>query len=177
MSELLGERGIETVKENIPCPEIQADTLEEVVLFCIKWLEGTNGVFLIDDSGLFIDALHGFPGVYSAYAFKTIGNDGILRLMENVPEGNRTAHFETVFALGGAGETLLFRGDCSGKIADKTRGTDGFGYDPIFIADDGDGRTFGEMSVAEKNEISHRGRAVRKMMENADRILQMLREG
>ena len=177
MSELLGERGIETVQENIPCPEIQADTLEEVVSFCIKWLEGTEGVFLIDDSGLFIDALHGFPGVYSAYAFKTIGNDGILRLMENVPEGKRTAHFETVFALGGTGETLLFRGACPGKIACQPGGMHGFGYDPIFIPDDGDGRTFGEMSMAEKNGISHRGRAVRKMMENADLILQVLKEG
>ncbi len=175
VSEILSYHGIEVMQKNIPCPEIQADTLEEVVSFCLDWL-GDKEVYLIDDSGLFIDELRGFPGVYSSYVFKTLGNKGILRLMSGVPEDRRKAHFETVFGIGGGGfgEKLLFSGICSGRISPDIRGAGGFGYDPIFIPAAGNGRTFGEMSVPEKNTLSHRGDAVRNMMENADKILELL---
>ena len=174
VSEILARHGIEVMQENIPCPEIQADTLEEVVSFCLDWL-GDKEVYLIDDSGLFIDELGGFPGVYSSYVFKTLGNEGILRLMSGVPEDKRTAHFETVFGIGGAsGKKLLFSGVCDGRISSEIMGAGGFGYDPIFIPAAGDGRTFGEMSRDEKNTLSHRGDAVRNMMENAEKILELL---
>ncbi len=176
VSSILSSKGIPMVQRDIGCPEIQADTLEEVVTFCLDWLGSKEGAYLIDDSGLFIDALGGFPGVYSAYVFKTLGLSGILRLMEGVPDDERTAYFETVFGIGLGAEKLVFRGKCEGRISHEVRGEEGFGYDPIFIPDAGDGRTFGEMSMAEKNAISHRGKAIKNMMENANRIIEMLNQ-
>ncbi len=144
-------------------PEIQADTLEEVVEFALQYLRSRiEGDYIIDDSGLFIDALNGFPGVYSAYVFKTIGNEGILKLLKD--EGNRSATFKTVIGLHYQGENFLFTGICRGSIIDEMRGDKGFGYDPIFVPDGFD-RTFAEMSTAEKNAVSHRGNAIKKLVE------------
>ena len=144
-------------------PEIQADTLEEVVMFALQYLRPRiEGDYIIDDSGLFIDALNGFPGVYSAYVFKTIGNDGILRLLRGVE--NRSATFKTVIGLHYQGENFLFTGICRGSIIYEMRGNNGFGYDPIFVPE-GFTRTFAEMSTSEKNAVSHRGNAIKKMVE------------
>ncbi len=142
-------------------PEIQADTLEEVVEFSLDYLaERMEGNFIIDDSGLFIEALNGFPGVYSAYVFNTIGNDGILSLMRNAE--NRRAYFKTVIGIRFQGVNYKLVGICHGSIAEEPRGTNGFGYDPIFIPE-GYEKTFAEMSTEEKNRISHRGKATRKL--------------
>jgi len=142
-------------------PEIQADALEDVVEFALNYLaERIDGDFIIDDSGLFIDSLHGFPGVYSAYVFKTLGNEGILKLMEGVED--RRATFKTVAGLRFHGQNFKFVGLCHGEISEEPRGTNGFGYDPIFIPE-GEDRTFAEMSTEEKNRISHRGKAIRKV--------------
>ncbi len=144
-------------------PEIQADTLEEVVEFALQYLRSRiEGNYIIDDSGLFIDALNGFPGVYSAYVFKTIGNDGILKLLKY--EENRSATFKTVIGLHYQGEDFLFTGICRGTIIDEKRGDKGFGYDPIFVPEGYD-KTFAEMSTAEKNAVSHRGNAIKKLVE------------
>jgi XTP/dITP diphosphohydrolase len=143
-------------------PEIQADSLHEVARYGITFLAAQmDDVFMIEDSGLFPQALKGFPGVYSAYVFKSIGNKGILKVMEGVNQ--RTAIFQSVIGLYD-GETRLFEGSCRGKIADTVRGTHGFGYDPIFIPH-GSEKTFGEMTRKEKNRYSHRGHAVRKLIE------------
>ncbi len=142
-------------------PEIQADTLEEVIEFALNYLaEKIDGNFIIDDSGLFIHDLNDFPGVYSAYVFKTIGNEGILKLMDGME--NRGATFKTVIGLRYQGYNFKFVGLCHGRIGDEMRGNNGFGYDPIFIPE-GEDRTFAEMSTEEKNRISHRGRAIRKL--------------
>lgn len=139
-------------------PEIQADSLEKILRFGATVLDDeVKGDYLIDDSGLFIDALGGFPGPYSSYAFKKIGCAGILRLMEGA--SNRKAMFVTVFLLRRAGEHFAFRGEAPGTIADRERGKGGFGFDPVFIPD-GDTRTYAEMTLKEKNATSHRGRAV-----------------
>jgi len=150
--------GYEVVQKKIPYPEIQAGTLEEVARFGAAWLaERVEGDFIIDDSGLFIHALGGFPGVYSAYVYRTLGCEGILKLMDGV--GDRRAEFRAVFALRLGGEIHIFAGVCLGRIAGEMRGTGGFGYDPIFVPE-GEERTFAEMSTEEKNRLSHRGRAV-----------------
>ena len=142
-------------------PEIQADTIEEVIDFALDYLgDKIEGDFIIDDSGLFIHALNDFPGVYSAYVFKTIGNEGILRLMEN--EDKREATFKTVIGMCFADKNFKFVGLCHGEIAREMRGKNGFGYDPIFIPE-GYERTFAEMTTEEKNRISHRGKALRKV--------------
>ncbi len=142
-------------------PEIQANSLEEVVDFSLDYLaDRIDGNFIIDDSGLFIHSLNNFPGVYSAYVFDTIGNMGILKLMEGIED--RRAIFKTVIGVRLEGQNFKFMGLCHGHIAKEPRGTNGFGYDPIFVPE-GDDRTFAEMSTEEKNKVSHRGKAIRKV--------------
>ena len=120
-----------------------------------------------DDTGLEVEALDGRPGVYSArYAGEHCtyqdNVDKLLREMKGMT--NRKACFKTVIALILDGKEYLFEGRVDGQIIDNQRGMSGFGYDPVFLPDGFD-RTFAEMSEEEKNEISHRGRAIRKMME------------
>ena len=141
-------------------PEIQADSLKEVALYGLQYLaKKIDGIFMIEDSGLFIKALKGFPGVYSSYVFKTIGNEGILKIMQGVEE--RKASFHSLIALYD-GKEHFFEGICNGRIANEQRGKGGFGYDPIFIPN-GCKKTFAEMETKEKNKYSHRGKAIRKL--------------
>ena len=143
-------------------PEIQADSLEEVAKYGIEFLkEKIKENFFIEDSGLFIEALKGFPGVFSSYVFKTIGNEGILKLMDGMKD--RKARFVSIIAYYD-GEIHMFRGECSGKISFEIRGNKGFGFDAIFIPN-GSKKTFGEMDTEEKNKYSHRSKAIKKFKE------------
>jgi XTP/dITP diphosphohydrolase len=142
-------------------PEPQADTLEEVVHAKLATAGRGRTPVLVEDSGLFIDALAGFPGVYSSYVFRTVGLDGILALLGG---RRRTATFRTVAGLRRGREEILTVGETAGTIARERRGTGGFGYDPIFVPE-GKRRTFAELSLDEKNELSHRGRAIRALAE------------
>ncbi|MEM0301740.1 MAG: XTP/dITP diphosphatase [Archaeoglobaceae archaeon] len=112
--------------------------------------------FFIEDSGLFIEALNGFPGPYSSYVFKTIGNKGILKLMTGIP--NRKAYFKAVVAYFDGTKVMTFEGIVEGEIATEIRGDKGFGFDPIFLYGN---KTFAEMGE-EKNLVSHRRRALEK---------------
>ena len=158
----LSDYGIEMVHLRHPYDEVQTSRLEEVVEKGMDALsaEGLRD-YIIDDSGMFVDALKGFPGVWSAYAQKTIGNSGILKLMDGVED--RGAVFRCCIGCDIGGEMTIVTGECRGVIACAEKGTDGFGYDPIF-SPDGE-RTFAEMPLDEKNAISHRGDAVRKLIE------------
>ena len=157
--------GHELVRKNMTYTEIQTDSTEGVAKFGMDFLvKKMEGNIMLEDSGLFIESLHGFPGVYSAYVFKSIGNEGILRLMEGME--NRGAYFKSVIAFYD-GEVHLFEGICKGRISVNIKGNKGFGYDPIFIPE-GNGITFGEISREEKNSYSHRGRAVKKLKEFLD---------
>lgn len=139
-------------------PEIQTDRLEKVLKFAATILDDEiKGDYLIDDSGLFIEALGGFPGVYSAYVQKRLGNAGVLKIMAG--QAYRAAWFETAFLLRHGLDHEVFHGESVGTIADRERGSGGFGFDPIFLPE-GSSKTFAEMSLAEKNRMSHRGRAV-----------------
>ena len=163
VASLFHAHGIEVGRENLPVPEVQADELEEVVRYSLDVLAGlTASDVLVDDSGFFVDALNGFPGVFSAYTFRAIGVRGILRLMER--QENREARFATVMGVRMKGEVHLFRGECRGTVAGEPGGKEGFGFDPIFIPD-GREATFAEMSMDEKNAISHRGSAAKKVAE------------
>jgi len=150
---------IKVIQKNLGYPEIQAETLEEVAEYGITHIQQTfTKPFILEDAGLFINALNGFPGVYSKYVYYTIGLDGILKLMHQ--QKNRQAIFRSVF--GFSDEQQLphyFIGECPGIINIEKRGTQGFGYDPIFIPN-GDVRTFAEMPTHHKNQVSHRGRAL-----------------
>lgn len=118
-----------------------------------------------DDTGLEVDALGGAPGVYAArYAGEGVtyadNREKLLTELAGVAEADRTARFRTVaMVVRPDGSEIVVEGVCEGRIAFADRGDRGFGYDALFIPSDGDGRTFAEMSDAEKNEISHRGRA------------------
>ena len=117
-----------------------------------------------DDTGLEVAALDGAPGVYSArYAGPArSADDNVAKLLHELAgHADRSARFRTVVALATAdGATQEFAGEVVGRISPAARGTGGFGYDPVFVPDEGDGRTFAEMSGTEKNRISHRARAV-----------------
>ena len=142
--------------------EIQSDSLEEIAAHgareAFEELGDTEPV-LVGDAGLFVDALEGFPGPYSAYVEDTVGVERLWRLVSE--EENRRARFRTVLAFADADRTETFEGSVSGTIV-APRGEGGFGYDPIF---EYNGRTLAEMSTEEKNAISHRGRALGEFAE------------
>lgn len=166
-SSALSSPAVQLERIDMPYPEVQSDRLEDVVSFGIEWLSRTlTCSFVIDDSGMFIDHLSGFPGVYSAYVMKSLGLNGIMRLMSDAT--SRSAHFKTVLGLHHKGKSTLFEGVCRGSISTAVRGGGGFGYDPVFIPE-GQGRTFAEMSVEEKNAISHRGKALRRLKSSLER--------
>lgn len=158
----LSTYGVEMEHLRHPYDEVQTSRLEEVVEKGMDAIvsEGIRD-FIIDDSGMFVDALKGFPGVWSAYAQKTIGNPGILKLMQGVED--RRAVFRCCIGCDIQGERIVVTGECPGAITDAERGSDGFGYDPIFSPDGV--RTFAEMPLDEKNAVSHRGNAVRLLIE------------
>jgi XTP/dITP diphosphohydrolase len=162
----LSPLGYEIKQLKISYPEIQSSKLEEVATFGIEWIlkeKGIKGSIMIEDAGLFVTALNDFPGVFSADVFKTIGLEGILRLMEG--EEERSAHFTSCIAYCGKGsEPMFFKGKVDGKIALEPKGEHGFGYDPIFVPK-GEEKTFGQMEAEEKNTHSHRGKSLRKMAE------------
>ena len=145
--------------------EIQADTLEEVVRECIHELGG-RGVrnFILDDSGLFVSALHGFPGVYSSYAFKTLGSEGILKLLENEKDRNATFRCCIGCCIEDMDDIIVSE-EATGTIIHEKRGTGGFGFDPIFVPE-GYTLTFAEMPLEKKNVISHRGKAIKSFAAN-----------
>ena len=158
VSTKLAEAHVKLVHEDRTYPEIQADRLEKVVRFAATILDDQiRGDYLIDDSGLFLEEFGGFPGVYSSYVYKRLGCAGVLKLLNGAR--NRAARFETVFLFRTSDEHEVFHGECRGSIADRERGTGGFGFDPIFVPD-GATKTFAEMTMTEKNAVSHRARAV-----------------
>jgi len=156
------ELGIEMEHYKLPYDEVQTSDLEEVVNKGMDEII-SKGVrnFIVDDTGLFIDSLKGFPGVWSAYAQKTIGNRGILKLLEGAED--RGAEFRCCIGCDIDGRRVVVTGVCRGFITDSEKGTDGFGFDPIFSPD---GKlTFAEMSIEDKNGMSHRGNAVRLLID------------
>jgi XTP/dITP diphosphohydrolase len=160
--EVLAEYGIELERLSIDRIEIQADDPELIAEYSLKMLD-VQVPILIEDAGLYIDKYYGFPGPYSSYALRTVNNEGILKLMEG--ETERGAKYISALAFRDGSTSVTFTGEVVGRIAEEMRGVNGFGYDPIFIPDEGDGRTFGEMSTTEKSRISHRARAFRKLGE------------
>ena len=162
---VLSEYKIATAKLKVGAIEIQDYNLENIAKFSA--LDAVKNCWLpifVEDAGLFVEALNGFPGPYSAYVYRTVGTKGILKLMENIK--NRSAYFQSVIAFSSPEEPpTCFHGKVKGKIPLQEQGTSGFGYDPIFEPSKGDGRTFAEMTTTEKNQYSHRAEALRKFAE------------
>lgn len=167
----LKPRGWTVVQDGRGYPELQADTLREVAEAGAAHLlaSGLRPPFLLEDSGLFVAALRGWPGVYSRHALDTVGIPGLLRLMSDVEHEVRTAAFQACLAyVDAAGKVHLFEGSAPGRIADRPAGTGGFGFDPVFVPR-GHDRTFAELEPAEKQALSHRGAAVRAFLEFLDK--------
>jgi XTP/dITP diphosphohydrolase len=163
----------------IPDVDESGDTLEDnarlkAVDVCIR----TGHPAIADDTGLEVDVLDGAPGVYSA---RFAGEDAsyadnvqlLLERMRDVPDDRRTARFATVaIARWPDGREIAALGTVDGRILTEPRGTGGFGYDPVFVPNDGDGRTFAEMSRDEKDACSHRARAFRTLADGLRAVLE-----
>ncbi|MHA1865918.1 MAG: XTP/dITP diphosphatase [Candidatus Heimdallarchaeaceae archaeon] len=152
---------------NLEYEEIQDDSLEEIARSsCLKILELRPDLkdkfFFVEDAGLFINCLRGFPGPYSAYVFRTIGNWGILKLLHDVPDNERSAFFKSVIAYYHSGKIELFSGVIQGKIIKSLKGSQGFGFDPIFLPS-GSNKTFAQMNKESKNLKGHRGKSLQEL--------------
>lgn len=146
-----------------------ANTLEGNALIKARWVKERYGYdCFADDTGLEVEALNGAPGVHTArYAYPDrhdpeANTQKLLAALKGAT--NRAAQFRTAIALILNGEEHVFEGVVRGEIATEKRGTEGFGYDPVFIPED-TGRTFAELGTDVKNKISHRARAVAKLVE------------
>ena len=143
-------------------PEIQSYSAEEVAMFSVEHAFRELGEpCFVEDAGTFIDALGGFPGVYSKQVWEKIGLAGVLKLMDGVE--NRAAKFQAVIAYHDGKEVHVFKGECSGTITTEIRGGKGFGYDPIFVPG-GHDKTFAE-DFAYKQKVSHRTMALKAFLE------------
>jgi XTP/dITP diphosphohydrolase len=148
--------------------EIRSDSVEEIAAAsAIEAYAKAGSPLFVEDSGLFIPALGGFPGAYSAWALGKIGNEGMLKLAAGME-----AEFRACVAYTEGKEVEAFTGSVKGRISESIRGTGGFGYDPIFIPDKRPGvRHSGEKTFAEvpemKEALSHRKRALEKFGEYA----------
>ncbi len=161
---VLAEYGIATALLRVKTPEIQDDNVEKIAKTSAEEAaKKCNLPIIVEDTGLFIEALEGFPGPYSSYIFRKVGTAGILKLMEDIEE--RDAYFHSVIAF--CEEDLLkcFHGRVEGMISKEERGKYGFGFDPLFMSLRGEGKTFAEMRKREKNLYSHRAEALRKFAE------------
>lgn len=135
--------------------EIQSDSLEDIALQKVDdAFSRCKKPVIIEDDGLYVDRLGGFPGPYSSYVFETIGNAGIIKLLDE----KRDASFQSVIAYCDSNNKLSFHGRINGKISAKQAG-DGWGYDPIFIPEK-ESKTFAQ--IKDKNKISHRYKALVK---------------
>jgi XTP/dITP diphosphohydrolase len=172
--------------------EPQAEDLYSVaeakITQALPYLPNKEDMLLVEDAGLFIEPLNGFPGVYSAYVLKTIGCNGILKLLSHLESQDpvmngqlRGAEFQAVAALWNGREIIFGEGKCPGWISKEINGEDGFGFDPLFVPFDLDGlgnpltagnygetsthgATFGAVGLEEKQLFSHRMRALNNLI-------------
>ena len=143
------------------CIEPQAEDIAEIARAKAEQAYAALNIpLIVDDTGLFIETLSGFPGPYAAYVQDTLGNAGILRLMEGA--SGRRAYFATSIAYIDERGIETFEGRVDGEITAAPRGTEGFGYDPVFSIS---GKTLAEMDMHEKNTVSHRARALTSFRE------------
>jgi len=166
--EVLAESRIAVGMLRVKSLEIQSESLGEIAQASVmEASEKCRLPMVVEDAGLFVDALNGFPGPYAAYVYRTIGNKGLLRLMERIDK--RKAEFKSVVAYFSSQleSPMCFEGTVTGEIVRRERKATnkmGFGFDPIFKPDNSD-KTFAQMNVAEKCKRSHRAAAFRKFAE------------
>jgi XTP/dITP diphosphohydrolase len=165
---VLASHGLATGMLRLKGIEIQSDNLAEIAATSVVGAyRQCHLPVIVEDAGLFIDALKGFPGPYAAHAYKTLGNHGILKLMNNMLDRHAVFKSAIVYCDSAGSAVTCFEGEAEGKITQtqrKANAQTAFGFDPIFQPD-GSSRTFGEMELAEKNQFSHRAKALNKFAE------------
>lgn len=174
IEEILSPVGVTLLPRPSDVPEVIEDgeTLEENALLKARALVAATGrAAIADDTGLFVDALDGAPGVWSAryageQATYSDNCEKLLRELRNVVNEKRTARFRTVAAVAYPdGSWFVVDGEVEGTIAQEPVGANGFGYDPVFVPESGRGRTMAQLTPEEKHALSHRGNAFRALAE------------
>lgn len=148
--------------------EIQSDSLQEIAVTSVtNAFKHCRLPLIVEDAGLFVHSLKGFPGPYSAYVYRTIDNAGLLKLMDGTENRNATFRSSIAYFDDKTNEIVCFEGETEGEITLHERmlsSKSSFGFDPIFQPH-GSGKTFAEMTLQEKNSFSHRAQAFRKFAE------------
>jgi XTP/dITP diphosphohydrolase len=159
-AEAILQMDVEQIRLHVP--EIQSLDVVKVVREKAKAAARLSGcTVVVDDTGLYIEALNGLPGALSSHFLDSLHNSGVLRILRG--EKNRRAAVRTAVGLCAPGEEpVVFVGETRGSIALEERGTRNFGFDPVFIPD-GSHKTYAEMTLADKNKISHRKGAFEKL--------------
>lgn len=153
--------GVNIRHAKLSYPEIRGDDPSEIAADSARKLESkVKPPFFVEDTGLFVDGLSGFPGAYAAWVLRKIGLEGFLRLMRGVK--GRNAAFKAAVALHDGKGVAVFEGEAKGRIAARETGNGGFGYDPIFVPQ-GSRKTFAQMKDDEKDALSHRRKALVKL--------------
>jgi len=166
---LIAPHVLEPLAESVDLgPEVGSTFAENALGKAIVAAEATGGRAIGDDSGIEADALGGAPGIYSRrYAGESeTDEENLAKLVREAPAGSGLAYVcALAFVDPVSGEQVVFEGRCSGRMAQRPRGDGGFGYDPVFLPDDGpNGLTMAELSDEQKHAISHRGHAVRALL-------------
>ena len=159
---VLKDFGIVLVGQDLKGDEIQSMDPTAVAKASLESaLPKLGRPLIVEDTGLFIRSLNGFPGALASHVFETLGTKGILKLLEGVED--RTAYFDAAVAYGLPPDRVwVFTGRAHGKISKDAAGEGGFGFDPIFVPD-GQDRTFAQMTMEEKSKTSHRALAFRRL--------------
>lgn len=169
VNSILSQYGVFIKLSNINLTEIQSDSIKDIALEKSKSaFQSIAEPVIVEDDGLFIDELNGFPGQYSSYVLKTIGTEGILELLSKIK--NRTASFKSCVAYYDGKTSKSFEGEIKGKIS-KGCILNGWGYDPIFIPN-GTSLTFGQLQIQNvKEKFSHRAKALKVFANWYDRFV------
>jgi XTP/dITP diphosphohydrolase len=157
---------LEPLPEEAPTPEETGTTYAENALIKARSaVRATGRPAIADDSGIEAEALDGRPGVRSARFAGPSATDAenLAKLVAEAPPGSGLRYVCVVAYVAPDGTERLFEGSCAGRMAERPRGAGGFGYDPVFVPD-GEARTMAELDAAEKDAISHRGEAVRRLV-------------
>ncbi|MFA5412547.1 MAG: XTP/dITP diphosphatase [Candidatus Micrarchaeia archaeon] len=159
---ILNKYGVNIIHAPLPLEERRSESVEEIAEGCaLRAFSLLRKPLFVEDSGLFVPALNGFPGTYSAWVLRKIGNEGILRLLSGTK--GRSAEFRCAVAFTEGKEVRLFTGSVRGRVTESIRGNGGFGYDPVFVPE-GEEKTFAE-APSLKDSLSHRTRALQKFGE------------
>jgi len=158
---ILSPFGIDLVPFDGKGVEVQAESVSEVAAYSARAASRRFArALIVEDAGLFVDSLQGFPGPFSSFVFKTLGIPGLLRLLEG--QRSRTATFRSAVAYcAPSSEPVVFDGSVGGRMLTVPRGSGGFGFDPVFVPK-GERKSMAEMTLEEKCSVSHRGEALRK---------------